>query len=128
MDYTTSQAKIWRDPEFFIAFGFGAGLIPIAPGTWGTLVAIPLYLLMVHLPLTLYIIITAIGFLLGIFITGRVSKALKIHDFSGIVWDEIIGYLITMTAIPAKPLWIILGFILFRIADIWKPQPIRFIY
>lgn len=119
--------KVWQDPIFFIAFGFGSGLISIAPGTWGTLFAIPIYLLLANLSPVIYLSLIFIGFLMGVLICNHVSKDLGIHDHSGIVWDEIIGYLITMTALPLNIYWIIAGFFLFRLFDIWKPQPIRYI-
>lgn len=118
--------KVAEDPRFFLAFGFGSGLLPFAPGTWGTLLAIPLYLLLSPLPLGIYVFVVFLLFILGIFLCQSTALALKEHDHPGIVWDEIVGYLITMTTIPPKWEWILSGFILFRIFDIWKPQPIRF--
>ncbi len=116
--------KVWQDPAYFIAFGFGSGLMPIAPGTWGTLAAIPLYLLMIGLPLWLYLFITLLAFLLGVWVSERVSRELGVHDYSGIVWDEVVGYLLTMAMVPVGLGWMIAGFLLFRLFDIWKPQPI----
>lgn len=117
--------KVWRDPVYFIAFGFGSGLMPFAPGTWGTLVAVPIYLLLAPLSLLSYLIVLIFAFVAGVEVSKKVTKDLGAHDYSGIVWDEVVGFLLTMTAIPAKPLWIILGFFLFRLFDIWKPEPIR---
>ena len=92
----------------------------------GTLVAIPLYLLLSRLELWPYLIVVAAGFLLGIYVCDKTSKALGVHDHSGIVWDEIIGYWITMIAIPAVTWqWILAGFILFRFFDIVKPWPVK---
>lgn len=125
-DHALSQ-KVWQDPSYFIAFGFGSGLMPIAPGTWGTVAAIPVYLLFAGMPWYLYAIATVLAFILGVFVSTRVSKELGEHDYSGIVWDEIVGYLITMFLAPPGLIWIITGFVLFRIFDIWKPQPIRWI-
>ncbi|MBA3535386.1 MAG: phosphatidylglycerophosphatase A [Tatlockia sp.] len=116
--------KVWQDPAYFIAFGFGSGLMPIAPGTWGTLAAMPLYLLMIGLPLWLYLFITLLAFLLGVWVSERVSRELGVHDYSGIVWDEVVGYLLTMAMVPVGLGWMIAGFLLFRLFDIWKPQPI----
>lgn len=121
------SSKVWRDPAYFIAFGFGSGLMPIAPGTWGTLVAIPLYLLLAKLPLVIYLLITLAAFFLGIWVSEKVSHELGEHDYSGIVWDEVVGYLLTMTMAPVGLFWMIAGFLLFRLFDIWKPQPIRLI-
>jgi phosphatidylglycerophosphatase A len=113
-------------PVHLLSLGFGSGLSPHAPGTMGTLVAIPLYLLLSRLELWPYLIVVAAGFLLGIYVCDKTSKALGVHDHSGIVWDEIIGYWITMIAIPAVTWqWILAGFVLFRFFDIVKPWPVK---
>jgi phosphatidylglycerophosphatase A len=113
-------------PIHLLSLGFGSGLSRYAPGTMGTLVAIPLYLLLSRLELLPYLIVVAAGFLLGIYVCDKTSKALGVHDHSGIVWDEIIGYWITMVAIPAVTWqWILAGFVLFRFFDIVKPWPVK---
>lgn len=117
--------KVWRDSTYFIAFGFGSGLMPVAPGTWGTLAAIPVYLLLAGQPLIIYLLMTILAFLLGVWVSDKVSQEMGVHDYSGIVWDEVVGYLLTMTMAPVGWGWMIIGFFLFRIFDIWKPQPIR---
>lgn len=114
-----------KDPVNFLALGFGSGLSTRAPGTMGTLVAIPLYLLLQPLPLIGYLAVVVAGSLMGIWICGRSADHLGVHDHPGIVWDEIIGYLITMIAAPAGWLWVLTGFGLFRLFDIWKPWPIN---
>lgn len=119
--------KVWRDPVYFIAFGFGSGLLPYAPGTWGTLAAIPLYLILSALSTPYYACIAFLLFLVGIVFSQKVSNDLGVEDYSGIVWDEVVGYLLTMLAVPFHWLWIVLGFFLFRLFDIWKPFPIRLI-
>lgn len=113
------------NPIHFLAFGAGSGLSPWAPGTLGTVVAIPLYLLLSGMALFPYLVITLLLFMAGIWLCGESSRMLGVHDHSGIVWDEIVGYLVTMIAVPPKAAWIILGFFLFRLFDIWKPWPIR---
>lgn len=115
----------WKNPVHQLAFGFGAGLSPVAPGTAGTLVGIPLFLLMADLSLPLYLGLTLVLFVAGIFICQRCSDDLGVHDHGGIVWDEIVGYLVTMVAMPAEPLWLLSGFLLFRLFDILKPWPVR---
>jgi phosphatidylglycerophosphatase A len=115
---------ILRDPVHLLAFGFGSGCLPVAPGTFGTLVAIPLYFLVQGLPLWIYLAVTLLLFIAGVWICGITSEKLGVHDHSGIVWDEIVGYLVTMIAAPAGWVWIVIGFILFRIFDILKPWPI----
>lgn len=120
-------AEILRDPVHFLAFGFGSGLAPWAPGTAGTLVAVPLYLLLAPLPLVAYLAIIVLGFAVGVYLCGASSRKLGVHDHSGIVWDEFIGFFITMIAAPAGGLWLLLGFLLFRLFDVLKPWPIRWL-
>ncbi len=119
--------KVWRDPIYFIAFGFGSGLMPMAPGTWGTIAAIPVYLLIATSGWHVYLILTLAAFFLGVKVCDKVASELGVHDYSGIVWDEVVGYLFTMFLAPLNIVWIVIGFILFRIFDIWKPQPIRYV-
>ena len=116
-----------RDPVHFLALGFGAGCLPGAPGTFGSLVGVALYLPLQRLPWPWYLAIVIALFALGVWISGQTAKALGVHDDSRIVWDEIVGYLVTMIAAPTGWLWIILGFVLFRVFDIVKPWPIRWI-
>ena len=114
----------FRSPVQFLAFGFGSGLSGRAPGTLGTLMAVPLYLLFVQASLWLYSAIVFVAAIAGIWICGRASEELGVHDHSGIVWDEFVGLWVALWAVPVEPLWIVLGFIVFRIFDIVKPWPI----
>jgi len=116
-----------KNPVNLFALGFGAGLSKYAPGTMGTLVAVPLYLLLAPLSLVYYIAIAVAVTLAGIWLCDRSAATLGVHDHPGIVWDEIAGYLLTMIAAPAGWQWIVLGFVLFRLFDIWKPWPIKVI-
>lgn len=118
-------ARVFRDPAHFLALGFGSGCAPKAPGTFGTLAAIPLYLLMQPLPLWIYLLLTGAGFALGVWICDRTARDLGVHDHPAIVWDEVVGYWIAMIAAPPGWLWVITGFALFRLFDILKPWPIR---
>lgn len=127
MNQTTLNTRVWQDPVYFIAFGFGSGLMPKAPGTWGTLAAIPLYLLLMKTPWFIYLALTLFAFVLGVWVSDKVSSDLGVHDYKGIVWDEVVGYWLTMFLAPQGFLWIVLGFVLFRIFDIWKPQPIGYV-
>lgn len=108
-----------------LAFGFGAGAMPKAPGTWGTLIALPIYFALSGLSLTFYLAIVALMLVAGIWICHTTARDLNVHDHPGIVWDEIVGYLITMIAVPAEGWWWLVGFVLFRLFDITKPFPIR---
>ncbi len=119
----------WRfvvsNPAHFVAFGFGAGLARVAPGTFGSLAAIPLFMLLTSLPLTAYLLLVAVMFLAGVRICGVTGRALGVHDHSGIVWDEIVAMLLILAFTPYTWAWIGLAFLLFRLFDIWKPFPIR---
>ena len=113
------------NPVHLLAFGFGSGAMPFAPGTFGTLAAVPLYLLLEPLPLFSYLVSIVVAFVAGVWLCERTSRDLGVHDHGGIVWDEIVGYLITMTFAPPGAIWVIIGFLLFRLFDILKPWPIR---
>ncbi len=115
------------NPWHLLAFGFGSGLAPKAPGTFGTLAAIPFFLLMQPLSLPVYLGIFVVASLVGIVICGRTSDDLGVHDHPGIVWDEFCGYWLTMIAAPAGWQWVVIGFVLFRIFDIWKPFPVNLV-
>ncbi|MCU7998283.1 phosphatidylglycerophosphatase A [Shewanella sp. SM101] len=116
-----------KNPVHFLALGFGSGLAAKAPGTFGTLAAIPLYLLMAPLPLTWYIGLTLVGVFAGFYICGKAAQDMGVHDHGAIVWDEVVGLLITMIAAPAGWGWLLVGFGLFRFFDIIKPWPIRWL-
>ena len=116
-----------RNPIHFLALGFGTGLAPKAPGTVGTLAALPLYLLFVPLPLWGYLLATLVVVLVGIPICDRAARDFGVHDHPAIVWDEVAGFLITMIAAPVGVVWLILGFVLFRFFDVLKPWPIRWL-
>ena len=119
--------RLLRDPGHLLSFGFGSGLSPYAPGTAGTLAAIPFYLLLSQLTPLVYLLATLISVVLGVYLCGRTSKALGVHDHAGIVWDEFAGFFITMLFAPVSLMTVILGFCLFRIFDIFKPWPISVI-
>jgi len=112
------------NPVHLLAFGFGTGCSPKAPGTVGTMLAVALYLPLAYLPLGVYLSITALVMLAGVAICGIAARDLGTHDHPGIVWDEIAGYLVTMIAVPTGWAWVLAGFVLFRLFDIWKPWPI----
>lgn len=128
-DYTVPPIpeSIWQKPSHFIAFGFGSGAIPVAPGTFGTLLAIPFYLALRYLPNGIYLAVVILIMLGSMWLCSKVSRELKVHDHQGMNIDEFVGYLVTMYAAPHGIKWIFIGFILFRLFDILKPQPIRYI-
>lgn len=116
---------ILSDPVHFLAFGFGAGLSPKAPGTVGTLVALPFVILLMQSPVLMYLGVVFVLGLLGIYLCGESARRLEMHDHPGIVWDEFVGMAITMIAMPFTWWNLLLGFVFFRIFDILKPWPIR---
>ncbi len=120
-----SPRVILTDPVHLLAFGGGAGLAPKAPGTFGTLVAIPLELALRGIGFWPRVAVIAALLVAGIWICGESARRLRTHDHPGIVFDEIVGFLIAMLAAPAGWGWIIAGFVLFRLFDIVKPWPIR---
>ena len=113
-------------PAHFIAFGFGVGLIPVASGTFGTLLALPLYWLFQPevAPLEFLLVIVLL-FGLGVWACEMTGRALGVHDHGGIVWDEIVAFLLVLFFTPAAPVWQAAAFALFRLFDILKPPPIR---
>jgi phosphatidylglycerophosphatase A len=128
-DYTAQPVpdSVWKNPYHFVAFGFGSGAVPFAPGTFGTLMAIPFYLAMQHMSPILYLLLL-IGITLGsMWLCEKVSKETNSHDHSGMCIDEIVGFLVTMFAAPQGFIWILLGFGLFRFFDIVKPWPIDYV-
>jgi phosphatidylglycerophosphatase A len=121
----SAEPRLLRDPVHFFAFGFGAGLSPFAPGTFGTLVAIPIVLVLQQLGLVAHVVFAVAAIVFGIYVCGESARRLDVHDHPGIVWDEIAGYTVTMLAAPPHWYWLLCGFVLFRILDIVKPWPIR---
>jgi phosphatidylglycerophosphatase A len=117
-------AKVLRDPLHWPAFGFGLGLMPFAPGTWGSLLGIPLWWYTpAHLPIQLGVALLV--FLAGVWLCGESARRLGEHDHAGIVWDEVLGMYLVLLVTPPEPAWILVAFLLFRLFDIWKPWPIR---
>ncbi|AOS95779.1 Phosphatidylglycerophosphatase A [Microbulbifer aggregans] len=120
-------SQLLRSPTMLLAFGFGSGLAPKAPGTFGTLAAIPLWWPLQHLSPALYLGVVIVTGLLGCYLCGAASRQMGVHDHGGIVWDEMVGYWLTMFMAPAGWGWALYGFVLFRIFDIAKPQPIGWV-
>ena len=113
-----------RHPIHFLSLGFGSGLAPKAPGTFGTLAAIPVYLALAKTSSEIYLSITILLFILGIYFCQFTADAVGVHDHPGIVWDEIVGFLVTMSFVKCSLVSITAGFLLFRFFDILKPWPI----
>jgi len=120
----STNPRVLRDWRHFLASGLGSGLARYAPGTFGTLTSIPVYLAIAHLPAWLYAVTVAAAFALGVWVSDGVSRDLGVHDHQGIVFDEFVGYWITMFMVPLTWGWVLAGFAMFRLFDIWKPGPI----
>ena len=119
-----SKKEILYNPIFLLAFGFGSGFAPKAPGTAGTLLAVFIHLILVHLPPWIHGTIIFATFFIGVWVCGKTAEYLGVHDHEGIVWDEFVGYWVMMFMVPSSWLWVSFGFVLFRILDIFKPWPI----
>jgi phosphatidylglycerophosphatase A len=119
--------RLLLHPCGLLSLGFGSGLVPVAPGTAGTLAAIPVYLLLQDLALAAYVAVVGVAFIAGIPLCAWTARRLGVHDHPAIVWDEIVGYLVTMVAAPAGWQWVVAGFVLFRLFDIAKPWPISWL-
>jgi phosphatidylglycerophosphatase A len=128
-DKTQSSAalrrKVLRDPVCFLAFGLGTGLAPKAPGTVGTLLALPLAWLTLSqsMEIRLVVAIALVG--AGVWLSGEAARRIGVHDHPGIVWDEVAGMYLVLLVAPATVAGWALAFGLFRLFDIWKPWPIR---
>jgi len=114
-----------RKWQHWLALGFGTGLAPKAPGTFGTLAAIPLILLIWPLGMPWMITFIVISSILGVYICDSVSRDIGAEDHGSIVWDEVVGFAITMFAVPLSATNVLVAFLLFRLLDIAKPWPIR---
>ena len=119
--------SIWTNPVHFLAFGLGTGASPYAPGTVGTLLGVPLVYLLSHWPLWVYLLVTAVLTVIGIWACDKTSKDIGVHDHGGIVIDEVAGYLVTMIAVPVNVWTLIAAFFIFRFFDIIKPWPISWL-
>lgn len=113
-----------RDPGHFLVFGAGTGLLHIAPGTWGTALGVAIYFALAGLAPGLYWVVITLLFAIGVPLCARTSAALGIKDHPAIVWDEIVGALVTLGFGAPTLVLVVIGFILFRALDIAKPGPI----
>jgi len=116
---------VMKDPVHILAFGFGTGLAPFAPGTFGSLPGVLLFWLTMDYGLYVQLGVALAITVAGIFICGESARRIGVHDHGGIVWDEIAGMYVTLFAAPVSVVGWALAFVLFRIMDIVKPSPIR---
>lgn len=125
MTETPLWKTVFSDPVHILAFGFGSGLAPKAPGTFGSVPGVLLAWLTLPLSLEGRLGIAVLLILSGIWICGESARRLDTHDHPGIVWDEIAGMYLTLLVVPPQAMAWALAFGLFRLFDIWKPWPIR---
>ena len=114
-------------PIHFLAFGFGIGLIPYAPGTFGSLLGFLFFFVTRYFGFDIQLIIALSATFSGVWICGASAKKLGIHDHKGIVWDEIVGMYVTLLAVSFSLISWVLAFIVFRLMDILKPWPINYL-
>lgn len=118
---------VFSNPLHYLSCGLGSGLLPRMPGTWGSLIAIPFFYVFNKLPLWQYGVLLIITFAIGVALCGYSEKAFRKKDHSSIVWDEMVGMWITLAHAPFRLDVLLIGFILFRIFDIFKPWPINWL-
>ncbi|MGH8177197.1 MAG: phosphatidylglycerophosphatase A family protein [Steroidobacter sp.] len=121
----SADPALLRHPVHLLAFGFGSGLSPVAPGTFGTLIAVPIVMFVMSFGFAAHLLFAVVASACGVYICGESARRLAVHGHPGIVWDEIAGYTVTMLAAPREWYWLLSGFVLFRFFDIVKPWPIR---
>ncbi|MEO8810586.1 MAG: phosphatidylglycerophosphatase A [Rhodanobacter sp.] len=133
---TEQRRALLATPAGWLACGFGSGLAPVAQGSFGSLAALLPWLLLRELPLWIYLIALLIGFVIGVWACDVAGRAIRIDDHRSLVWDEFIGQWIALVPLLLLPLlpasgfkwWMLaLGFVLFRLFDVWKPWPIRWL-
>ncbi len=123
-----SAGQILKDPIHFFAFGLGSGLSPVAPGTFGTIMALVIYwFLLADFSTYWYIAVCVASIPVGIWLCDESARKLGVHDYGGIVWDEFSGLWITFIFAPKHWLVALVGFLLFRFFDILKPWPIKWV-
>ena len=121
-----APSSVWRNPIHFLAFGLGSGAAPWAPGTVGTAAAVIPYLLWFqYWSIGWFLLLIAVTFVVGVWLCEKTSEDLGVHDHSGIVWDEFVGYWLTMLLAPQGWEWALVGFVLFRFFDVLKPWPVK---
>jgi len=119
------QFALWKYPIHFMACGFGVGFVPILPGTLGSLIGVCCYWFMAPLGHVVYAGIVFVLAFVGIFICGLTASDLGLIDPSFIVWDEIVGFLVAMYLMRRDWRWILAGFLVYRVFDMWKPYPLH---
>lgn len=119
------KRQVLHDPVHWLAFGLGSGLLPVAPGTWGSLLAVGIFWLVPPLPIAVQLTALVAAFAAGCVICGVSARRLGVHDHGGIVLDEIVAMLLVLCVTPRTAGWTLAAFLLFRFFDVVKPWPIR---
>lgn len=127
MDKALRARVSLKNPIHFFALGFGSGLMPFMPGTFGSLAAMPLLYPFINLPAYALLLAAIAASIIGIYLCGETARDMGVHDHGAIVWDEVAGILLTFLWVPLTPVNLLLGFVLFRFFDIVKPWPIKVI-
>lgn len=125
MTRSMTPAQAYRSWDGFLAMGFGSGLAPRAPGTFGTLAAVPLAWALQAAGTGVFLAVLLAAFVFGAWICDRVGRRLGVPDHGALVWDEFVGYGLAVAFVPVGWAWLLAGFALFRVFDILKPWPIR---
>lgn len=117
---------VFAHPAHFVSFGFGVGLMRLAPGTFGTLLALPLYWYLLRALSPLEALLTlAVLFAIGVWACSVTGRDLGVADHGAMVWDEVVAFLLILLVAPEQPAWQAAAFFLFRAFDVVKPSPIR---
>lgn len=127
MQANVDHRQLFAHPANFLAMGFGTGLVRYAPGTVGSLLALPIFVVMPKSNPLFYVGIVILLFLVGVWCCAHSASLLGVHDHPAIVYDEIVGMLLTLFLVPLSPAWLLLAFLLFRFFDIVKPWPIGWV-
>lgn len=118
----TVSEQVWRHPMYFVACGFGLGLMPILPGTFASLAGLVLFFMLVGLPMWAYLLTTLVVIVLSIVLSQWVINKTGLQDPTCVCVDEIAGILVALIGVPLDG-WLVVAFIIFRLLDIWKPWP-----
>jgi phosphatidylglycerophosphatase A len=122
---SADRRRLLASPAGWIAVGFGSGLAPKAQGTFGSLAAILPWLLLRELSLPAWAGVIVVAFALGVWACHIAGRIIGVDDHRSLVWDEFVGVWITLLPALSSPWWaVVVGFILFRLFDVWKPWPI----
>ncbi|QDE40724.1 phosphatidylglycerophosphatase A [Luteibacter pinisoli] len=123
------RRRLMATPAGWIATGFGSGLAPKAQGTFGSLAAIVPWLLLMRLPVWGWVLVIVASFALGVWACNVAGRLIGVDDHRSLVWDEFVGQWIALLPVILVPglAWVVLGFVLFRVFDVWKPWPISWL-